>query len=176
MIKVIGIGEAGRKAIAELQGGTFSVIGIDTDSNVELLNEEYFFGENGAGGQREIASELINSDIERVKNIVSDSTKIILVAGLAGGTGSGATPIVAKIAKETGAEVHIIGIFPFNYEGSRKTSCSETSLKELETLGCNISIYDNTKLSKEFSGITKISDFLAAINAKIRDEIISLVK
>lgn len=176
MIKVIGIGGAGRKALVGLQGENISVIGIDTDSKDEFLKEEIFFGEKRAGGQPDRAAELINSDIEKVKQIISCSTKLILVAGLAGGTGSGATPIIAKMAKESGADVHIIGIFPFSYEGPAKMEFAETCLKELKTLGCNLSIYDNSKLSAEFPGLTKIKDFLAAINEKIQCEIKELVK
>src|SRR3989344_3768186 len=114
-IKVVGIGGGGCNAlnsmisVSQIQGVDF--IGINTDAQALLTNQsptKIQIGENltrglGSGGNPEVGKQAAEESREKIKEHLIDSDMIFLTCGEGGGTGTGASPIVAEIAKEVGA-------------------------------------------------------------------------
>jgi len=85
----------------------------------------------GAGGDPDLGREAAEADREKVAAIVKDCDLIFLVTGMGGGTGSGASPVVAEIAAETGALVIAFVTMPFSFEGGRRLKQAEEGLRAL---------------------------------------------
>lgn len=130
---VIGVGDAGCRAVFEVRARSRSgarrdvkVVCIDTDStsltraNVDeslLLGAATLRG-FGSGGDPQAAEDAAGRSTDSIRNMVSGVECVMIVAGLGGGTGSGAAPVVTSIARETGALVISVAIMPFDFEGS----------------------------------------------------------
>lgn len=144
-IKVIGVGGGGGNALSFMitEGGINGVefVAVNTDAQALLNNKatvKIQIGENltkglGSGGDPEIGRQAAEESRERLKEELSGADMIFLACGEGGGTGTGATPIIAEIAKESGALTIAVVTRPFEFEGSkRKFSADEgiTHLKE----------------------------------------------
>ena len=131
-MKVVGIGGAGGNALnrmieAGLQGVDFIVINTDQQAlNVNKAKQKIQIGKKltkglGAGADPEIGKEAIEEDREVVKRALSDTDMVFITAGMGGGTGTGAAPIIAEIAKSEGALTVAIVTKPFQFEGMKRT-------------------------------------------------------
>ncbi|HDL17943.1 MAG TPA: cell division protein FtsZ [Bacteroidetes bacterium] len=131
-MKVVGIGGAGGNALnrmieASLQGVDFIVINTDQQAlNVNKAKQKIQIGKKltkglGAGADPEIGKEAIEEDREVVKRALSDTDMVFITAGMGGGTGTGAAPIIAEIAKSEGALTVAIVTKPFQFEGMKRT-------------------------------------------------------
>ncbi len=143
-IKVVGIGGGGTNALntmiadAKIQGVDF--IGINTDAQALLTNQASIkvqIGENitrglGAGGNPEIGKQAAEESREKIKEYMVDSDMVFLTCGEGGGTGTGATPIIAQIAKELGALTVGVVTKPFTFEGTRRMVQAEDGILELK--------------------------------------------
>ncbi len=143
-IRVIGIGGGGSNAInsmitgSSIQGVDF--VSINTDAQALLLNPattKVQIGENmtkglGSGGDPEIGRQAAEESAEKLKDMIEGSDMVFLTAGMGGGTGSGATPIIAKIAKEVGALTVAVVTKPFTFEGTRRMVAAEEGIEQLK--------------------------------------------
>src|SRR3989344_4901098 len=114
-IKVIGIGGGGGNAISSMIEGNdvtgVEFIVLNTDAQVLLSNKaptKLQIGEKitkglGVGGNPEIGSQAAEESIEKIKEFLVDTDMVFVTAGMGGGTGTGASPVVARLAKEAGA-------------------------------------------------------------------------
>ncbi len=153
---VIGCGGAGNNLVNyfhRLDVKGITTIGINTDENhlkhIEA-DKKVFIGKTivrggGAGGHSEIGEQAAELAENYLKEIVKDSDIVFLVAGLGGGTGLGATPVVGRIAKEQGAVVIGIGILPFNAETRRRKNASK-GFEKLKKVVESTILLDNNKL------------------------------
>lgn len=143
-IKVVGIGGGGGNAIAsmiaeeDIQGVEF--IALNTDAQA-LLNHKadikIQIGENltrglGAGGNPEIGQKAAEESREKIKENLMGADMVFITAGEGGGTGTGAAPIVAEIAKETGALTVAVVTKPFNFEGSKRKLLADEGVDNLK--------------------------------------------
>ncbi len=142
-IKVVGIGGGGGNAVSsmveneEINGVEFIV--VNTDSQVLLSNKaptKLQIGEKltkglGAGGRPEVGAQAAEESVEKIKELLVDSDMVFVTAGMGGGTGSGASPIIAKIAKEAGALTIGIVTRPFSFEGTRRSIIAEEAIDTL---------------------------------------------
>ena len=141
-IKVVGIGGAGGNALngmieAGLSGVEF--IAINTDAqNLENNRAPHRIqiGKNltkglGAGANPEIGLKAIEEDKEAIINALSGSDMVFITAGMGGGTGTGAAPVVAEIAKDLGALTVGIITQPFRFEGSTRQKNAERGIDEM---------------------------------------------
>ncbi len=141
-IKVVGVGGGGGNAVnrmiqAGIRGVEFVV--ANTDLQVLRVNKaptKIQLGLQtsrgmGAGANPEIGKNAALEDAERIAEICSGSDMIFVTAGMGGGTGTGAAPVVAKIASEAGALVVAIVSKPFSFEGRRKLRLAEDGIAEL---------------------------------------------
>lgn len=143
-IKVIGIGGGGCNAInsmintSQVQGVDF--IGVNTDAQALLTcsaSIKIQIGEDltrglGAGGNPEIGKQAAEESREKIKNTLLESDMVFLTCGEGGGTGTGATPLIAEIAKEAGALTVAVVTKPFAFEGARRMIAAEDGIISLK--------------------------------------------
>lgn len=143
LIRVIGVGGGGSNAVnrmirAEMMGVEF--ISCNTDAQALLQSDaphKIRIGDKitrglGAGGDASIGQRAAEEDSEKIMEALRDSDMVFITAGLGGGTGSGAAPIVAEIAKELGALTIGVVTKPFSFEGSRRKMVAERAAEELK--------------------------------------------
>ncbi len=142
-IKVVGVGGGGCNALntmitdTQIQGVDF--IGVNTDAQALLTNHapiKIQIGENltrglGSGGNPEIGKQAAEESKEKVKEHLVDSDMVFLTCGEGGGTGTGATPLIAQLAKESGALTVAVVTKPFSFEGTRRMVNAEEGIQEL---------------------------------------------
>ena len=142
LIRVIGVGGGGSNAVnrmirAEMMGVEF--IALNTDAQALLQSDaphKIRIGDKitrglGAGGDASIGQRAAEEDSEKITEALRDSDMVFITAGLGGGTGSGAAPIVAEIAKELGALTIGVVTKPFSFEGVRRKMVAEMAAEEL---------------------------------------------
>jgi len=149
-IKVIGIGGGGGNAITsmievgEINGVEF--IAVNTDAQVLLANKaptKIQIGEKitkglGVGGNPDLGTQAAEESQEKIKELLLDSDMVFITSGMGGGTGTGASPVIAKLAKETGALTVAVVTRPFHFEGTRRSVVADDGIeklrKEVDTL------------------------------------------
>ncbi len=142
-IKVIGVGGAGGNVINSmlLDGGIEGVefIAVNTDAQSLLNNKasvKIQIGENltkglGSGGNPEVGKNAADESREILKEEIGNADMIFIACGEGGGTGTGASPIIAEIAKETGALTVAVVTKPFDFEGSKRKFIAEDGIQGL---------------------------------------------
>ena len=143
-IKVIGVGGGGGNAVAsmadtgQINGVEFMV--VNTDAQVLLNNPaptKLQIGEKltrglGVGGHPEIGAQAAEESQEKIKELLIDSDMVFVTAGMGGGTGSGASPVIAGLAKETGALTVGVVTRPFSFEGTRRSVIADEAIEKLK--------------------------------------------
>ncbi|HEV2431780.1 MAG TPA: cell division protein FtsZ, partial [Burkholderiales bacterium] len=139
IIKVIGVGGAGGNAINHMietgvQGVEF--IAVNTDAQVLSRNKarnQIQLGSSGlgAGAKPEEARAVALAERERIEEAVAGSHMVFITAGMGGGTGTGAAPVIAEVARELGALTVGVVTKPFPFEGRHRMKHAERGLDEL---------------------------------------------
>ncbi len=156
-IKVIGVGGGGCNAvnrmIAEgIQGVEF--MSVNTDAQALLLSKapiKVRIGEKltrglGAGGNPEVGRKSAEESAEDLYNALKGADMVFVTAGLGGGTGTGAAPIVAQIAKECGALTIGVVTRPFTFEGAKRMTSAETGMDMLKEHADTLIVIPNDRL------------------------------
>jgi cell division protein FtsZ len=141
-IKLIGVGGAGSNAADRLRMVNLEHVDlavVNTDSQAlagSIMTEKLLLGRGvtrglSAGGDPELGRLAAESDRADIAAIVRDYDLVVIVAGMGGGTGSGAAPVVAEVASEAGALVIAFVTLPFTAEGSRRGKQAEEGLVAL---------------------------------------------
>ncbi len=142
-IKVIGVGGGGGNAVSSMveqnsiSGVEFIV--VNTDVQVLLQNKaptKIQVGEKltkglGVGGNPDIGRQAAEESIEKIKELLVDTDMVFVTAGMGGGTGTGASPLIAKAAREAGALTVGVVTKPFAFEGARRTVVAEEGIEKL---------------------------------------------
>jgi len=141
-IKVIGCGGAGCNAITrmvreQIRGVEF--VGMNTDAQALAITEapvRIQLGEKntrglGAGGDNKMGHAAAEESRDEIRQVVAGSDMVFITAGMGGGTGTGAAPIVAQMAKEAGALTIAIVTKPFAFEGTHRMKVAEEGIAEL---------------------------------------------
>ncbi|KKU03278.1 MAG: Cell division protein FtsZ [Candidatus Amesbacteria bacterium GW2011_GWA1_46_35] len=157
-IKVCGIGGGGGNALnSMISSGTINgvdFIAVNTDAQVLLTNQANLklqIGENltrglGAGGDPEIGRQAAEESREKIKEYLIDSDMVFITAGMGGGTGSGAAPTIAEVAREIGALTVGIVTKPFAFEGTRRMVNAEEGIEQLKNKVDTLIIIPNQRL------------------------------
>lgn len=157
-IKVIGVGGGGGNAISSfvesenIQGVEF--VNINTDAQVLLQNRaptKLQIGEKltkglGVGGDPEIGKLAAEESLEKIKELLIDSDMVFVTAGMGGGTGTGASPVVAKLAKEAGALTVGVVTKPFAFEGTRRAHAADEGIERLREEVDTLIVIPNQRL------------------------------
>ncbi len=143
-IKVIGVGGGGGNALSSMigEGGIAGVefVAVNTDAQALLHNKAAIkvqIGEQvtkglGSGGNPEVGRQAAEESRERLKEEISGSDMVFITCGEGGGTGTGASPIVAEVAKESGALTIAVVTRPFDFEGSRRKFAADDGIMKLK--------------------------------------------
>ncbi len=156
-IVVIGVGGAGNNAVnrmidEDISSVEFYVLNTDKQAlstskarNRLVLGGDYTQG-LGAGGEPEVGRQAAEASIEDIRNIVKGANMVFVAAGMGGGTGTGAAPVIARVAREEGALTVAIVTRPFGFEGKKRIANSVEGLNELKESVDSIIIVSNDKL------------------------------
>lgn len=157
VIKVIGVGGGGSNAVTHMfrQG----IVGVEyaiTNTDRQALEAspvptkiplgpELTDG-RGAGSKPEIGRQACIESVDKVKDFLQDTKMVFVTAGLGGGTGTGAAPVIAKAAQETGVLTVGIVTLPFSFEGRRRAKQALSGLEELRKYVDSLLVISNDKL------------------------------
>ena len=141
-IRLIGVGGAGANAVDRLKMDNLdrvqlAVVNTDLQSlSASPVGEKLLIGKGvtrglGAGGDPELGREAAEADREKLAELIKGQDLVFLVAGMGGGTGSGAAPVVAELASEEGALVIAFVTMPFSFEGGRRLKQAEEGLQAM---------------------------------------------
>jgi cell division protein FtsZ len=171
-IKLIGVGGGGSNAVDRLKMENLdrlqlAVINTDFKAlSTSPVQDKILIGTTltrglSAGGDPELGRKAAEADADKIAEIVRGTDLIFLVAGLGGGTGSGATPVVAEIAAEAGATVIAFVTLPFTFEGGRRRKQAEEALAELRRVCDAVIPLANDMLLQESTEQTSVLDSFA---------------
>ncbi|HEY3387254.1 MAG TPA: cell division protein FtsZ [Saprospiraceae bacterium] len=169
IIKVLGVGGGGSNAVSYMfkQGITgvdFAICNTDNQAMetspipVRIRLGPELTGGRGAGSRPQMGKQACIESIDEIRNFILDGTKMLFVtAGMGGGTGTGAAPIIAKAARE--ADILTVGIvtLPFTFEGSRRKRQALEGLEEMKANVDALIVISNDKL-RDLHGDLKLSD------------------
>ena len=156
-IKVIGVGSAGSNAVKRmiedgLTGIEFYVVNTDQQALNNSKNATPVqIGANttqglGCGANPEIGKRSAEEDREKLRTVVADTDIVFVIAGMGGGTGAGASPLIASLAREQGALSVGIVSCPFRFEGERRAEQAEYGLQELRENADSVVVVSNQQL------------------------------
>lgn len=191
IIKVIGVGGGGGNAVNHMYSlGIDDVDFILCNTDMKALSQSpvptkvqlgpLLTKGLGAGAKPEVGKEASCESLEEIKKAFGENTQMVFVtAGMGGGTGTGAAPIVAKLAKEMGALTVGIVTTPFSYEGRKRKLYAEEGIKELQENVDTLLVISNDKVRQHFGNVAiseafaKADDILATAAKCITDVISS---
>jgi len=190
-IKVLGVGGGGNNAVnfmlrEGITGVEFIIVNTDNqalmkspvEKKVQIGNN--ITGGRGVGGDPEVGEQSAKDDIEKIKSAIGSGTKMLFItAGMGGGTGTGATPVIAKLAKDMDILTVAIVTYPFEFEGEKRKKVAEAGIEELRKQVDALIIIRNERLLEMYNdlGITKAfshADNVLATAAKGIAEIITV--
>ncbi len=171
-VKVIGIGGGGGNAINtmvanRLQGVQFIVANTDrqaldqSKADICLQIGPSITKGLGAGADPETGAQSAHESLEEIKESLKGSDMVFVTAGLGGGTGTGAAPVVAKISKELGALTVAVVTKPFSFEGKHRLKNAEIGWKQLQQYADTIITVPNDRLLSMMQKSSRLSDMLA---------------
>jgi len=172
IIKVIGVGGGGSNAVSHMFGqGIKDVEFVICNTDMQALKSSHIpnklqLGSNlteglGAGANPEIGKQAALESKEEIRELLHQDTKMVFItAGMGGGTGTGAAPIIAKVAREL--DILTVGIVtaPFQFEGAKKMKVANEGIKELKNYCDTVLVILNDKL-REIYGNLSISEAFA---------------
>ncbi|MBR5445844.1 MAG: cell division protein FtsZ [Clostridia bacterium] len=169
-IKVIGVGGGGNNAVNRMisenvRGVEFIAINTDMQALVHSsVTKKITIGEkitkgHGAGSNPEIGAKAAEESIEEIQNAIAGADMVFVTAGMGGGTGTGAAPIVARIAREMGILTVGIVTKPFMFEGKRRMTQAEGGIANLQEFVDALIIIPNERLKQVGEKITMINAF-----------------
>ena len=159
VIRVIGVGGGGNNAVnrmiaANIRGVEFVTVNTDrqalrkSEANKQLVIGEKITKGFGAGANPDVGERSAEESIDQIKEMLSGADMVFVTAGMGGGTGTGAAPVVARVAHEMG--ILTIGIVtkPFSFEGKRRMEQAERGIKELRQYVDSLVVIPNEKLKQ----------------------------
>jgi cell division protein FtsZ len=186
-VKIIGLGGAGanmleRIALDGMDGAELLALNTDVRTLASCLaREKIQLGVNltkglGAGGDPELGHQAMLESEDQIRASIKGRRIVFLCTGLGGGTGSGAAPIVTRIAREEGAFVVVFATMPFAFEGRRRREQAETSLNELAVLSNALVTFDNNRMGELVLAKQGIHEAFAAADHMICESIKAVIR
>ncbi|MCB9187117.1 MAG: cell division protein FtsZ [Flavobacteriales bacterium] len=169
IIKVIGVGGGGSNAVNHMykqgiRGVDFVVCNTDQQAlDMSPVPKKIALGSSltegrGAGAQAEVGRNAAIENLDDIKEVLENDTKMVFItAGMGGGTGTGAAPIIAEVARELGILTVGIVTVPFGFEGKKRKMQAEKGLEELKKHVDTVLVISNDKL-REMYGNLKLSE------------------
>jgi cell division protein FtsZ len=175
IIKVVGVGGGGGNAVTHMIGSGIEGVDfvcINTDAQAlkhSKVKTSLQIGSNitkglGAGADPEIGRQAAMEDRDRIVELVDGSDMIFITAGMGGGTGTGAAPVVAQVAKELGILTVAVVTKPFEMEGNKRHALADQGIGELGKYVDSLITIPNQKLLTVLGGDTTLLDAFKAAN------------
>ncbi|MDR3023995.1 cell division protein FtsZ [Chryseobacterium sp.] len=179
IIKVIGVGGGGNNALKHMyEKGIHGVDFVICNTDAQTLDNNPVANKVqlgttiteglGAGADPEVGEKSAIESIEDIKAAMGQNTKMVFItAGMGGGTGTGAAPVIAKVAKDMGILTVGIVTVPFSFEGKRRLDQAENGLDKLKNNVDSLIVINNDKLRQQFGnlgfkqGFSKADEVLA---------------
>lgn len=175
VIKVIGVGGGGGNAVEHMLAGSIEgvefivantdaqALGNSSARTVLQLGTDITKG-LGAGANPIIGQQAALEDRERIMGVLEGTDMLFVTAGMGGGTGTGASPVVAQVAKELGILTVAVVTRPFPFEGRKRASIAEEGIKELGQHVDSLIVIPNEKLLSVLGRETSLLDAFKAAN------------
>jgi cell division protein FtsZ len=178
VIRVVGVGGAGLNAVNRMIDAGISqveFVGVNTDMQQLQLSDapvKIHIGREltqglGSGADPDIGRRSAEASYDQIKNALRGSDMVFVTAGEGGGTGTGAAPVVARIARELGALTVGIVTTPFRFEGTRRRASSDTGVEELRGACDTVIVIPNDRLLEVLDRSTSMIDAF-----KIADDVL----
>jgi cell division protein FtsZ len=186
-VKIVGLGGAGvnmleRIALEGLEGAELLALNTDVRKLSHCVaNEKIQLGRNltkglGSGGDPDLGQQAVREAEGEIRAALKGRRIVFICAGLGGGTGSGATPIVTRIAREEGAFVVVFATMPFSFEGRRRQDQAQTALNELAVLSNALVTFDNNRMGELVVAKQGIHEAFAAADRMISESIKAVIR
>jgi len=186
-VKIIGLGGAGanmleRIALDGMEGA--ELLALNTDIRTLgscLAGEKIQLGLNltkglGTGGDPDLGHQAVLEAEDAIREGIKGRRIVFLCVGLGGGTGSGAAPIVTRIAREEGAFVVVFATMPFAFEGKRRRDQAESALNELAVLSNALVTFDNNRMGELVLAKQGIHEAFVAADHMICESIKAVIR
>jgi len=183
-ILVMGVGSSGARAVEGMcrKNSAIETVAVDTDTKVlEALHMEHIIHVGAtvtrglsAGGDVELGRQSIEKDSSGIRKQLRQVDLLVLVVGLGGGTGSGAVPVITRIAREAGSLVLAMVAMPFAFEGKKVAKTAEESLKRIRTHADAIIRIPNERLIDRADGDLPVEQAFARSHQVMQDGVFSL--
>lgn len=175
VIKVIGVGGGGGNAVrhmlnSDIEGVDFICANTDAQALTDMGAKQVIqLGGNitkglGAGANPEVGRQSAMEDRDRIAEALKGADMVFITAGMGGGTGTGAAPVVAEVAREMGILTVAVVTKPFQFEGGKRMSVAESGLKDLEESVDSLITIPNEKLLSVMGKKTSLLDAFAEAN------------
>ncbi len=175
VIKVIGVGGGGGNAVDHMMKDNIEgvdFINANTDSQVlerSSADTTLQLGDTltkglGAGADPNIGKQAAMEDRDRIAEAIEGADMLFITAGMGGGTGTGAAPVVAELAREKGILTVAVVTKPFNFEGKKRMALAETGLQELKDQVDSLIIIPNQKVLEHMGSDASMIDAFAEAN------------
>lgn len=179
VIRVIGAGGAGGNAINRMiECGLENIDFIAANTDAQVLQTSSapikiplgskLTGGLGAGGKPEVGEKAAMEDAETIKEVLKGSDMVFITAGMGGGTGTGAAPVIAKIAREMGALTVGVVTKPFDYEGKVKMRLADEGIKKLRNSVDTLIVIPNQHLMKIIDKRTPLKEAFRSADEVLR--------
>lgn len=185
IIKVVGVGGAGMNAIERMVALNLSgveIIAMNTDEQVlrrSAAHIKVHLGGKltrgmGAGAKPEVGAQAAMEDRDKIQNVLKGADMVFITAGMGGGTGTGASPIVAEVAKELGALTVGVVTMPFKAEGTRKTEIARQGQSNLREKTDTLITIPNDSIFKVIDRNTAINLAFKALDDVLARAVIGI--
>ncbi len=172
-IKILGVGGAGGNAVnsminAGITGVEYIVANTDAqDLRKSFANTKIHLGSKitkglGAGADPEKGKLAAEESLDEIEEILADTNMLFIAAGMGGGTGTGAAPVIAKKAKEMGVLTLGIVSLPFDFEGLKRKSNASRGIQEIQDIVDTLIVIPNNKISKIYGKVSFLEAFKKA--------------
>jgi cell division protein FtsZ len=180
VLKVFGLGGAGCNAAgfasqAGFAGVEFLAVNTDAQSlDACAAPAKFVLGADrtrglGAGGDPELGRAAAEEDLDKIRSFCAGADILFLLAGLGGGTGTGAAPVFARVARESGALVLALVTLPFEFEGDRRQFQAQTGLQHLKAHADAVICLPNQKLFKMLDENTSVLEGFKISNSLLAE-------
>ncbi len=184
-IKVIGVGGSGGSAVSrmidsDIQGVEFTTINTDAQAlHYSKAKNKVHIGQEttrglGAGSDPEIGRKAAEESMDEISNIIDGADMVFITAGLGGGTGTGAAPIIAEAAKESGALTVGIVTKPFGFEGQKRREVADKGWKEMTDKVDTLITIPNDRLLQIIDKKTSLLDAFGIVDDVLRQAVQSI--
>jgi cell division protein FtsZ len=175
IIKVVGVGGGGGNAVehmlrAKIEGVDFICANTDAQALKNSTSKTILqLGGNvtkglGAGADPDLGRQSALEDRDRLMDVLDGSDMVFITAGMGGGTGTGAAPVVAQVAKEMGILTVAVVTRPFTFEGKKRSQVAETGIKDLSQFVDSLITIPNEKLMSVLGREVSLLNAFAAAN------------